>query len=80
MDFTLDVCADPDARLVSNVYSFQLTAPYDLHPYIHRAVYTPTQIINFTLVPPQFRFMFVSLVSLVWSMSSVYLGNAELTR
>ncbi|KAH9984187.1 hypothetical protein BJV77DRAFT_1062246 [Russula vinacea] len=31
------------------------------------AVYTPTQIINFALVPPQFRFVFVSIVNLVWN-------------
>jgi len=31
------------------------------------AVYTPTQIINFALIPPQFRFVFVSVVSLGWN-------------
>jgi hypothetical protein len=77
VDFTLDVCADPDARLVSNVYFFQLTSSSELQPFIRRAVYTPTQIINFTLVPPQFRFVFVSLVSLVWSMSSVPLWKCR---
>jgi len=30
-------------------------------------VYTPTQIINFALIPPQFRFIFVGAVSLVWN-------------
>jgi len=42
-------------------------------------VYVPTQLINFTLVPPQFRFVFVSAVSLVWN---TYLSvvNAGLNR
>ncbi|KAI9507731.1 hypothetical protein F5148DRAFT_73861 [Russula earlei] len=31
------------------------------------AVYTPAQIVNFGLVPPQFRFVFISIVSLVWN-------------
>ncbi|KAH9173057.1 hypothetical protein EDB89DRAFT_1961027 [Lactarius sanguifluus] len=30
-------------------------------------VYTPTQLVNFTVVPPQFRFVFVSTVSLFWN-------------
>jgi len=30
-------------------------------------VFTPTQIINFALIPPQFRFIFVGAVSLVWN-------------
>jgi protein Mpv17 len=41
-------------------------------------VYTPTQIINFTLVPPQFRFVFVGVVSLFWSTSFVSLWNDSL--
>ncbi|KAF8502587.1 hypothetical protein F5888DRAFT_1800128 [Russula emetica] len=43
------------------------------------AVYTPTQIINFALVPPQFRFVFVGVVNLVWN---TYLStvNARLSR
>jgi hypothetical protein len=46
---------------------------------MHRAVYTPTQIINFALIPPQFRFVFVSVVSLGWSASSISFENAILT-
>ncbi|KAH9965255.1 hypothetical protein BC827DRAFT_841994 [Russula dissimulans] len=43
------------------------------------AVYTPTQIVNFTLVPPQFRFVFVSVVSVAWN---TYLSiiNAQLSK
>ncbi|KAI0271248.1 hypothetical protein BC834DRAFT_858433 [Gloeopeniophorella convolvens] len=33
----------------------------------HRLVYTPTQMINFSVVPPQFRFVFVGVVSLFWN-------------
>jgi Mpv17 / PMP22 family len=33
----------------------------------------PQQVINFTLVPPQFRFVFVGVVSLVWSTFSALL-------
>ena len=36
-----------------------------------RLVFVPTQIVNFALVPPQFRFVLVSAVSLVWSASTV---------
>ena len=32
-----------------------------------RAVYIPTQVINFALVPPHLRFVFVGVVSLFWS-------------
>ncbi len=32
-------------------------------------VYTPAQLVNFTVVPAQFRFVFISAVSLVWSAS-----------
>lgn len=41
-------------------------------------VYVPTQIINFMVVPPQFRFVFVSAISLVWSTFSVLFRNAGL--
>jgi protein Mpv17 len=34
-----------------------------------RAVFVPTQIINFWLVPPHLRFVVVSVVSLFWSRS-----------
>jgi len=30
-------------------------------------VFTPAQLINFAVVPPQFRFVFVGAVSLVWN-------------
>lgn len=43
----------------------------NLHLYTCRVVYIPTQIINFAIVPPQFRYVFVSVVSLVWSTSIV---------
>ncbi|KAH9974522.1 hypothetical protein BJV74DRAFT_185117 [Russula compacta] len=42
-------------------------------------VYTPTQAINFTLVPPQFRFVFVGVVSLVWN-TYLSIVNAQLSR
>ena len=32
-----------------------------------RAVYIPTQVINFAVVPPHLRFVFVGVVSLFWS-------------
>ena len=32
-----------------------------------RAVFAPAQVLNFALVPPQFRFVFVGVVSLFWS-------------
>jgi len=31
------------------------------------AVYIPTQFINFSLVPPHLRFVFVNVVSLFWN-------------
>jgi len=31
------------------------------------AVYIPAQVINFALVPPHLRFVFVSVVSLFWN-------------
>jgi len=31
------------------------------------AVYIPTQIINFSVIPPHLRFVFVSVVSLFWN-------------
>ena len=34
-----------------------------------RAVFAPAQVLNFALVPPQFRFVFVGVVSLFWSAS-----------
>lgn len=34
-----------------------------------RAVYIPAQVINFALVPPHLRFVFVGVVSLFWSKS-----------
>ena len=34
---------------------------------VSRAVFAPAQVINFALVPPQFRFVFVGVVSLFWS-------------
>lgn len=30
-------------------------------------VYTPAQLVNFAVVPPQFRFVFISGVNLVWN-------------
>jgi protein Mpv17 len=48
-----------------------------LSPY--RMVFTPTQIINFMLVPPQFRFVFMGVVSLVWSTFSALFWDAGLT-
>ncbi|KAH9970541.1 hypothetical protein BGW80DRAFT_1329863 [Lactifluus volemus] len=44
-----------------------------------RMVFTPSQIINFMLVPPQFRFVFIGLVNLIWN---TYLSfvNARLSR
>jgi len=32
-----------------------------------RVVYIPTQVINFAVVPPHLRFVFVGVVSLFWS-------------
>jgi protein Mpv17 len=32
-------------------------------------VFIPTQIVNFAVVPPQFRFVLVGAVNLVWSTS-----------
>jgi len=48
---------------------------------MYRVVYTPAQIINFALVPPQFRFVFISTVSLFWSVYSCLssFGTAALT-
>jgi hypothetical protein len=46
------------------VHLFQSTLQPDVHPRIRRAVYTPTQIINFAVVPPQFRFVFIGVVNL----------------
>ncbi|KAH9955326.1 hypothetical protein BGW80DRAFT_1395212 [Lactifluus volemus] len=42
-------------------------------------VFTPSQIINFMLVPPQFRFVFIGVVNLIWN---TYLSfvNARLSR
>lgn len=34
-----------------------------------RGVFIPVQIINFSVVPIHLRFLFVSVVSLFWSMS-----------
>ena len=62
------------------MFTFCLSSPFlDQHCRMHRAVYTPTQIINFALIPPQFRFVFVSVVSLGWSASSISFENATLT-
>ena len=36
-------------------------------PHNSRAVYIPTQVINFAIVPPHLRFVFVGVVSLFWS-------------
>jgi hypothetical protein len=55
------------------VHLIPLSSQPNLHPYSYRVVYTPTQIINFALVPPQFRYVFVSVVSLFWSTFSVSL-------
>jgi hypothetical protein len=59
------------------LHLFRSTLLPNLHPRIRRAVYTPTQIINFALVPPQFRFVFVGVVNLVWSTSSLFLWNCQ---
>ena len=55
------------------VHLIPLSPQPNLLPYACRVVYTPTQIINFALVPPQFRYVFVSVVSLFWSTFSVSL-------
>jgi hypothetical protein len=41
-----------------------------------RMVFTPSQIINFMLVPPQFRFVFIGLVNLIWSTFSALFWDA----
>jgi hypothetical protein len=62
------------------MFTFCLPSPFlDQHCRMHRAVYIPTQLINFALIPPQFRFVFVSVVSLGWSASSISFENATLT-
>lgn len=64
-----EVCAYPSAGLVSNPHLLRLSSQPDQLHCSQRMVYTPTQVINFALVPPQFRFVFVGVVSLMWSMS-----------
>jgi hypothetical protein len=34
-------------------------------------VFVPTQLVNFALVPPHLRFVFVGVVSLFWSARSL---------
>ncbi|KAF8260528.1 hypothetical protein EI94DRAFT_1748129 [Lactarius quietus] len=42
-------------------------------------VFTPAQIVNFAVVPPQFRFVFLSGVSLVWN-TYLSIVNARLGK
>lgn len=80
IDFTIEVCTDSSTGMVRNVYlSIFSTTSTTRHTY--RAVFTPAQMINFALVPPQFRFVFLSTVSLFWSMYSMFrfFGTAVLT-
>jgi len=42
-------------------------------------VFTPAQLINFAVVPPQFRFVFVSAISLVWN-TYLSLVNAKAAK
>ena len=42
-----------------------------------RAVFAPAQVLNFALVPPQFRFVFVGVVSLFWSACPLLLSPSS---
>lgn len=66
IDFTIEVCTNTNAGMVRNVYLYIFSSTWPTRR-MYRAVFTPAQIINFALVPPQFRFVFVSTVSLFWS-------------
>ena len=37
-------------------------------------VFFPTQVVNFALVPPHLRFVFVGVVGLFWSMAFCYIS------
>ena len=71
IDFTIEVRADPNAGMVRNVYLSIFSAAWPTRC-MYRAVFTPAQIINFALVPLQFRFVFLSTVSLFWSVYSMF--------
>ena len=60
-----EVRADAYARLVRAFP--HLLKLIETHCRPARLVFTPAQIVNFAVVPPQLRFVFVSAVSLVWS-------------
>jgi hypothetical protein len=62
-----EVRPDAHAGLVRVIY-LPLTL-LETHCRPARLVFTPAQIVNFAVVPPQFRFVFLSTVSLVWSAS-----------
>ena len=64
-----DICANVNPQLVRISLSWM--------PFIvvvglnndNRSVFIPAQIINFGLVPPHLRFVFIGVVSLFWSKS-----------